>query len=92
MGLDCKINAIIVVWEMMVLCLCNVIEFEARIAGTQAGKSLILTGVAESKKEHGREMLDKMEAGMDEFERIILGTSKDKIAPKQKELLLYVGG
>ncbi|KAI3871424.1 hypothetical protein MKX03_030767 [Papaver bracteatum] len=56
------------------------------------GKSLILTGVAESKKEHGKEMLDKLEAGMDEFEQIILDKSRDKIAPKQKELLSYVGG
>ncbi|KAI3976285.1 hypothetical protein MKX01_021827 [Papaver californicum] len=56
------------------------------------GKSLILAGVAESKKEHGKEILDKLEAGMDEFEQIILDKSRDKIAPKQKELLSYVGG
>ncbi|MCL7042000.1 hypothetical protein MKW94_016287 [Papaver nudicaule] len=56
------------------------------------GKSLILAGVAESKKEHGKEMIDKLEAGMDEFEQIILDKSREKIAPKQKELLSYVGG
>lgn len=56
------------------------------------GKTLIISGLAESKKEHGIELLDKLEAGMDELQQIVEDTKRDAIAPKQKELLQYVGG
>lgn len=56
------------------------------------GKSLIISGLAESKKEHGVELLDKLEAGMDELQQIVEDRKRDAVAPKQKELLNYVGG
>lgn len=56
------------------------------------GKSLILSGLAESKKDHGVELLDKLEAGMDELQQIVEGRNRDAVAPKQKELLQYVSG
>lgn len=55
------------------------------------GKSLILAGLAESKKDHGIELLDKLEAGMDEMQQIVEDRNRDAVAPKQKELLDYVG-
>ncbi|XP_044503174.1 peptidyl-prolyl cis-trans isomerase CYP38, chloroplastic-like [Mangifera indica] len=56
------------------------------------GKSLIVSGLAESKKEHGLELLDKLEVGMDELQKIVEDRNRDAVAPKQKELLNYVGG
>lgn len=56
------------------------------------GKSLIVEGLAESKKEHGMELLQKLEAGMDELQLIVEDRDRDAVAPKQKELLNYVGG
>ncbi|XP_042496916.1 peptidyl-prolyl cis-trans isomerase CYP38, chloroplastic-like isoform X2 [Macadamia integrifolia] len=56
------------------------------------GKDLILSGVAESKKEHGKELLDKLEVGMEELQQIVEVKNRDAVAPKQKELLQYVGG
>jgi len=56
------------------------------------GKTLIVSGLAESKKEHGVELLGKLEAGIDELELIIQDRNRDAVAPKQKELLQYVGG
>ena len=35
------------------------------------GKTLIVSGLAESKKEHGVKLLNKLEAGIDEFELIV---------------------
>ena len=55
------------------------------------GKSLIISGLAESKKDHGIELLDKLEAGMDELQQIVEERNRDAVAPKQKELLNYVG-
>ncbi|KAM0938103.1 putative peptidylprolyl isomerase [Dioscorea sansibarensis] len=55
------------------------------------GKTMILSGVAESKKEHGKELLDKLENGMDELQKIVEERNRDAVAPKQKELLQYVG-
>ncbi|XP_034706608.1 peptidyl-prolyl cis-trans isomerase, chloroplastic [Vitis riparia] len=55
------------------------------------GKSLIIAGLAESKKENGVELLGKLEVGMDELEQIVVDRNRDAIAPKQKELLQYVG-
>lgn len=51
-----------------------------------------MSGLAESKKEHGVELLNKLEAGMDELELIVQDRNRDAVAPKQKELLQYVGG
>lgn len=56
------------------------------------GKTLIISGLAESKKEHGVELLNKLEAGIDEFELILQDRNRVAVAPKQKELLQYVGG
>ncbi|XP_050221940.1 peptidyl-prolyl cis-trans isomerase, chloroplastic [Mercurialis annua] len=56
------------------------------------GKSLVIAGLAESKKEHGVELLDKLEVGMDELQQIVEDRNRDAVAPKQKELLNYVGG
>ncbi|MBA0636170.1 hypothetical protein Godav_029949 [Gossypium davidsonii] len=55
------------------------------------GKSLIISGLAESKKDHGVELLDKLEIGMEELQQIVEGRNRDAVAPKQKELLKYVG-
>lgn len=56
------------------------------------GKALIVSGLAESKKEHGVEFLGKLETGMDELQQIVEDKNRDGIAKKQKELLFYVGG
>ena len=55
-------------------------------------KSLIVSGLAESKKDHGIELLNKLEAGKGEFQKIVEERNRDAVAPKQKELLNYVGG
>lgn len=55
------------------------------------GKSLIVAGLAESKKEHGMELLDKLEAGMGKLQQIVEDKNRNGVAPKQKELLQYVG-
>ncbi|KAG6487678.1 hypothetical protein ZIOFF_056269 [Zingiber officinale] len=56
------------------------------------GKALILKGVSETKKEHGKELLEKLAVGMQELEGIIQQRDREAVAPKQKELLQYVGG
>ncbi|WJX65405.1 Peptidyl-prolyl cis-trans isomerase, chloroplastic [Trifolium repens] len=56
------------------------------------GRTLIESGLAESKKEHGIELLNKLEAGIDEFELILQDRNRVAVGPKQKELLQYVGG
>ncbi|KAJ4961601.1 hypothetical protein NE237_021511 [Protea cynaroides] len=56
------------------------------------GRDLILSGVVESKKEHGKELLHKLEVGMEELQQIVEEKNRDAVAPKQKELLQYVGG
>lgn len=55
------------------------------------GKNLIISGLAESKKEHGVEVLGKLEVGLDELQKIVEDRNRDAVAPKQKELLNYVG-
>ncbi|XP_007031436.2 PREDICTED: peptidyl-prolyl cis-trans isomerase CYP38, chloroplastic [Theobroma cacao] len=55
------------------------------------GKTLIISGLAETKKDHGVELLDKLEVGMDELQQIVEDRDRDAVAPKQKELLQYVG-
>ncbi|CAL9072155.1 unnamed protein product [Musa textilis] len=58
----------------------------------EQGKTMILNGVAESKKEHGKELIEKLAIGMQEFQQIVEQRDRDAVAPKQKELLQYVGG
>nr|O49939.1 RecName: Full=Peptidyl-prolyl cis-trans isomerase, chloroplastic; AltName: Full=40 kDa thylakoid lumen PPIase; AltName: Full=40 kDa thylakoid lumen rotamase; Flags: Precursor [Spinacia oleracea]CAA72792.1 thylakoid lumen rotamase [Spinacia oleracea] len=55
------------------------------------GKSLIIAGLAESKKDRGVELLDKLEAGMGELQQIVENRNREGVAPKQRELLQYVG-
>ncbi|KAG9450018.1 hypothetical protein H6P81_009983 [Aristolochia fimbriata] len=55
------------------------------------GKDLILSDVAESKKEEGKDLLGKLAVGMDELQKIVEERNRDAVAPKQKELLQYVG-
>ncbi|XP_038904613.1 peptidyl-prolyl cis-trans isomerase CYP38, chloroplastic [Benincasa hispida] len=55
------------------------------------GKNLIISGLAESKKERGVEVLGKLEVGLDELQKIVEDRDRDAVAPKQKELLNYVG-
>ncbi|KAK6928320.1 Cyclophilin-type peptidyl-prolyl cis-trans isomerase domain [Dillenia turbinata] len=56
------------------------------------GKKMIISGLAESKKDHGQESIDKLEVGMDELQQIVEDRNRDAVAPKQKELLQYVSG
>ncbi|KAI7733808.1 hypothetical protein M8C21_008927 [Ambrosia artemisiifolia] len=56
------------------------------------GKSMIVAGLAESKKDNGIELLGKLEVGMEELQKIAEDKKRDAVAPKQKELLQYVGG
>lgn len=56
------------------------------------GKSMIIAGLAESKKDHAIELLGKLEVGMEELQKIAEDRKRDAVAPKQKELLQYVGG
>ncbi|KAG6535713.1 hypothetical protein ZIOFF_000736 [Zingiber officinale] len=58
----------------------------------EQGKALILKGASETKKEHGKELLEKLAVGMQEIEGIIQQRDREAVAPKQKELLQYVGG
>ncbi|KAG1368050.1 peptidyl-prolyl cis-trans isomerase CYP38, chloroplastic [Cocos nucifera] len=55
------------------------------------GRTLILSSVTESKKEHGQELVDKLATGMEELRRIVEERDRDAVAAKQKELLQYVG-
>ncbi|XP_071913022.1 peptidyl-prolyl cis-trans isomerase CYP38, chloroplastic [Coffea arabica] len=56
------------------------------------GRTVIVSGLAKSKVDHGIEMLNKLEAGMEELEQIIADRNRDAVSPKQTELLNYVGG
>ncbi|RWV83630.1 hypothetical protein GW17_00054733 [Ensete ventricosum] len=58
----------------------------------EQGKTMIVNGVAESKKEHGKELIEKLAVGMQELQQIVEQRDRDAVAPKQKELLQYVGG
>ncbi|XP_073115359.1 peptidyl-prolyl cis-trans isomerase CYP38, chloroplastic [Elaeis guineensis] len=55
------------------------------------GRTLILSSVTESKKEHGQELVDKLATGMEELQRIVEKRDRDAVAAKQKVLLQYVG-
>ncbi|ERN06625.1 peptidyl-prolyl cis-trans isomerase CYP38, chloroplastic isoform X1 [Amborella trichopoda] len=56
------------------------------------GKDMIISGIAPSKKEHGEELLGKLEVGLEELQNIVEERDRDRVALKQKELLNYVGG
>ncbi|KAL0343987.1 UNVERIFIED_CONTAM: Peptidyl-prolyl cis-trans isomerase CYP38, chloroplastic [Sesamum angustifolium] len=56
------------------------------------GRTLIVGGLAKSKVDDGIELLNKLEAGLDELQKIAEDRNRDAVAPKQKELLNYVGG
>lgn len=55
------------------------------------GRDLILAGLAESKRANGEDLLNKLAVGLDELQRIVEDKNRDAVAPKQKELLQYVG-
>lgn len=55
------------------------------------GKTMILADVPESKRSHAQELLDKVGVGMDEFQIMFDEKNRDGVAPKQKELLQYLG-
>lgn len=54
-------------------------------------KPAILASVAESKKEVGQDLLEKLTIGLQEFQKILEEKNRDAVAPKQKELLYIVG-
>ncbi|XP_073278317.1 peptidyl-prolyl cis-trans isomerase CYP38, chloroplastic-like [Primulina huaijiensis] len=56
------------------------------------GRTLIVQGLAKSKVDVGVELLNKLEAGIEELQQIVQDRNRDAVAPKQKELLSYVGG
>ncbi|MQL87355.1 hypothetical protein Taro_019896 [Colocasia esculenta] len=55
------------------------------------GRTAILSSVSESKKANAQELLDKLAVGMGELQDIVEERNRDAVAPKQKELLQYVG-
>ncbi|KAH9329835.1 hypothetical protein KI387_001943, partial [Taxus chinensis] len=54
-------------------------------------KAAILAGIAESKKGHGQELLDKLTAGLQDFQKIVEARERDIVVPKQQALLDLVG-
>ncbi|KAL6552975.1 cytochrome P450 monooxygenase 38 [Orobanche gracilis] len=55
------------------------------------GRTLIVGGLAKAKVDDGSELLNKLESGLDELQKIVEDKNRDAVAPKQKELLDYVG-
>ncbi|KAL0735729.1 hypothetical protein Bca4012_011939 [Brassica carinata] len=53
---------------------------------------MIVAGFAESKKDHGNELIEKLEAGVQDMLQIVEDRKRDAVAPKQKKILQYVGG
>ncbi|XP_073156245.1 peptidyl-prolyl cis-trans isomerase CYP38, chloroplastic [Henckelia pumila] len=70
------------------------VERNARQASRnlKQGRTLIVQGLAKSKADDGVELLNKLEAGIEELQQIVQDRNRDAVAPKQKELLNYVGG
>ncbi|XP_042027803.1 peptidyl-prolyl cis-trans isomerase CYP38, chloroplastic-like [Salvia splendens] len=56
------------------------------------GRTMIVKGLAKSKVDDGIALLNKLEVGFDEMMKIVEDRNRDGVAPKQKELLNYVGG
>ncbi|CAI5496771.1 unnamed protein product [Closterium sp. Naga37s-1] len=54
-------------------------------------KDKILADVAEKNKAEGRELIEKLQDGLQEFQKIVERRNRDSIQPKQKELLAIVG-
>lgn len=54
-------------------------------------KTEILGDIAESKKEIGKELVDNIMLGLEDFKTIVADKDRDAIASKQKELLDIVG-
>lgn len=72
----------------LLLCFQNVRQASRALS---QGRALILSGLAESKRALGEETLDKLAAGLGELQTIVEERNRDAVAPKQKELLQYVG-
>ncbi|KAF3561764.1 hypothetical protein DY000_02017350 [Brassica cretica] len=51
---------------------------------------MIVAGFTEPKKDHGYELIEKLEAGVQNMLQIVEDRKRDTVAPKQKEILLYV--
>ncbi|CDY57430.1 BnaCnng32070D, partial [Brassica napus] len=60
------------------------------ILAEKQGKSMIVAGFTEPKKDHGYELIEKLEAGVQNMLQIVEDRKRDTVAPKQKEILLYV--
>ncbi|XP_051140516.1 peptidyl-prolyl cis-trans isomerase CYP38, chloroplastic [Andrographis paniculata] len=56
------------------------------------GRTAIVKGLAKSKVDDGVALLNKLEVGMDELQKIAESRDREAVVPKQKELLNYVGG
>ncbi|KAH0938677.1 hypothetical protein HID58_006138 [Brassica napus] len=56
----------------------------------QQGKSMIVAGFSEAKKDHGYELIQKLEAGVQDMRQIVEDWKRDVVAPKDKEILQYV--
>ncbi|CAI9111062.1 OLC1v1011197C3 [Oldenlandia corymbosa var. corymbosa] len=56
------------------------------------GRTMIVSGLAKSKVDHGVDLLNKLEVGMDALQQVVENRNRDAVAPLQKELLNYVGG
>lgn len=69
------------------------VERNARQASRllKQGKTMILAGLAESKRENALVLLNKLEVGLDELQKIAEDKNREAVLPKQKELLQYVG-
>ncbi|XP_048624002.1 peptidyl-prolyl cis-trans isomerase CYP38, chloroplastic-like [Brassica napus] len=51
---------------------------------------MIVAGFTEPKKDHGYELIEKLEAGVQNMLQIVEDRKRDTVAPKQKEILLYL--
>lgn len=53
---------------------------------------MIVSGFADSKKDHGNQLIQQLEAGMQDMLQIVEDRKRDAVSPKQKEILQFVGG
>nr|GFA02646.1 peptidyl-prolyl cis-trans isomerase CYP38, chloroplastic [Tanacetum cinerariifolium] len=68
-------------------------NFKQASRALKQGKSMIIfLGLAESKKNHAIVFLAKLEAGMDELQKIAEDRKQEAVVPKQKELLQFTHG
>lgn len=54
-------------------------------------KTTIVADVAESKKAEGQELLDKLNEGLQEYQKLLEQRDRSIVFPKQKDLLRRVG-